>query len=103
MEGVAFVVLCSYALQYAIYLPYMAWRAEIGASVFAKAISLPVLCSVSFVAVYGMFSYLGVGDSLLQIGLKVIVYAAAYILPFSYLTDFQILRHLKELTSARIQ
>lgn len=103
VEGVAFVVLCSYALQYAIYLPYMASRAEIGAGIFLKAVSLPVFCSVSFVAVYGMFHYLGVGDSLPLIGLKVVVYAAAYVLPFSYLTDFQIVRHLKELTSARMQ
>jgi len=103
VEGVAFVVLCSYALQYAVYLPYMASRAEIGAGVFGKAISLPVFCSVSFVMVYGLFQYWGVGNSLPQIGFKVVVYAAAYILPFSFLTDFQILRHLKELTNARMR
>lgn len=97
LEGVSWLILISYGLQYYIYLSFLKCRAGIGINDFVKAIYVPVLCSIIFIALYLMGNQFVLKTSFLMMISKSVFYGVAYTAIFCLFTKFQLYYDIKRM------
>jgi lipopolysaccharide exporter len=95
LEGIAWLVLMSYALQYCLYLHYLNRRAGIGLRVFGKAIYAPLLSLISFLISYLLVERFISDSSFIVVTAVAIFYGGTYALTFNVLTKFQLFYDFK--------
>jgi len=78
IEGVALLVLFSYATQYLVYLPLLNNKLKISTANIWKALSLPLICYVAFILVFLVFMKINLNFSVLLTITKAIIYAIIY-------------------------
>lgn len=94
IEGVALLVLFSYATQYLVYLPFLNDKLKISTANIAQAIVLPLICSVAFILVFLIFDKVSLTVSVSLTIVKAIIYASIYTTLFCIATRWRLAKDL---------
>lgn len=97
IEGVALLVLLSYATQYIVYLPFLNNRLKISTTNVVKSILLPLICSVTFILIFLIFMKINITFSLFLTIIKAIIYASIYTITFCVATKWRLAKDLLKL------
>jgi len=95
VEGVALLILASYSMQYPIYFKFLERRIGISPISFFRAVSKPLMCSVTFAVLYLVIEASIINKSSALTVLKMIIYAVVYIVAYGYVTKFKFLNDFR--------